>query len=277
MYGVVTRNAEEVSRPAFDRAFYEVKDVTGRTADPVPGSTSMISCFGDNRAAERDSDLVPVSDEGERATRAVTYFDWSYVCPNDRDYRAALLDRIEAAASVTTDLRLDDIGFPRPEYCHCERCERAFAGSEVEDWWDWRADVITAFVRDASERIPGTVSMTLYPDPYPGHLRDRAGIDPAVLGPFVDEFVVPLYDMAYETTYWIEVIARGFQDLLPRPFSVELYAVNVDHDDLVHAATVARAHAESVLFAYDADAAAAVVEELDAEDSGAEGDASADR
>ena len=33
MYGVVTRNEEEVDWPEFDRGFYEVKDVTGRAAD----------------------------------------------------------------------------------------------------------------------------------------------------------------------------------------------------------------------------------------------------
>jgi len=41
----------------------------------------------------------------------------------------------------------------------------------------WRASVITEFVEEAVEHIPGTVYMTLYPDPYPGHLYERAGID----------------------------------------------------------------------------------------------------
>ena len=35
MYGVVTRNEEETRWPEFDRAFFEVKDVTGRSAEPV--------------------------------------------------------------------------------------------------------------------------------------------------------------------------------------------------------------------------------------------------
>lgn len=267
MYGVVTRNESEVSWPEFDRAFYEVKDVTGRTADPVPGSTSMISCFGDNRVREEDPSLVPVSEDGELATRDRKYFDWSYVCPNATEYRERLLDRIEAAAEVTTDLRLDDIGFPRPEYCHCSRCERAFADSDTDDWWAWRDSIITEFVAEASERVPGRVYMTLYPDPYPGHLSKRAGIDPDALGGSVDEFVVPLYDMAYETTYWIEILAQGFRNALPKPFSIELYAVNVDHDNLVRASTVADSYAHSVLYAYDAEAAKVVITELREQDS----------
>lgn len=262
MFGVVTRNESEVSWPEFDRAFYEVKDVTGRTADAVPGSTSMISCFGDNRVYEDDPSLVPVSKGGELATRDRKYFDWSYVCPNAVEYRERLLDRIAAAAEVTGDLRLDDIGFPRPEYCYCTRCERAFADSDTDDWWEWRESVITEFVREASKRVPGRVYMTLYPDPYPDHLSDRAGIDPGALAGSVDEFVVPLYDMAYSTTYWIEILAQGFQDALPEPFSIELYAVNVDHDNLVQASIVADNYARSVMYAYDAEAAKEVITEL---------------
>lgn len=222
----------------------------------------MLSCFGDNRAGEEDPSLVPVSEDGKPATRDRTYFDWSYICPNASDYHEQLLDRIADAATVTPDVRIDDVGFPRPEYCHCERCERAFAESEFEDWSGWRASVITEFVAAARERVPGRLSMTLYPDPYPGHLRERVGIDFNALAPYVDEFVVPLYDMAYETTYWLEIIVQGFEDALSVPFSIELYAVNIDHDNLVHAAEVADVYGESVLFAYDIDAARAVIEEL---------------
>ncbi|MHB9287099.1 hypothetical protein ACKVMT_08670 [Halobacteriales archaeon Cl-PHB] len=259
MYGVVTRNAEEVTRSTFDSVFYEVKDVTGRTADPVPESTSMISCFGDNRVGENRPELVPVSAAGERATRDRTYFDWDYVCPSATDYRTELLDRIESAAAVTGDLRLDDVGFPRAEYCHCDRCDTAFADSDHDDRGAWRAAVITDFVAAARDRVPGTLYLTLYPDPYPGHLFERAGLDTDALADYVDEFVVPLYDLHYGTTYWLETIASGFVDALAAPLCIELYAINVEEDNLVHAAEVAETYADRVLFAYDADAAEAVI------------------
>ncbi|OWG24226.1 hypothetical protein B9D06_22080, partial [Mycobacterium tuberculosis] len=54
---------------------------------------------------------------------------------------------------------------------------------------------ITAFVADAADLIPGRVLLTLYPDPYPGHLRARSGLDLDRLAEHVDEFVVPLYDL----------------------------------------------------------------------------------
>lgn len=298
MYGVVTRNAEETEWEEFDRAFYEVKDVTGRAAAPIETAVSMVSCFGDNAAAEENPELVPVDREGRPATRDRTYFDWAYICPTHDRYREGLLEIVEDAAAVTPDVRLDDVGFPRPEFCHCERCDERFeawvdersgpdeAGdggegdapgpSTEEARFEWRAEVITDFVREATDRIPGKTYLTLYPDPYEGHLYERAGIDLAALEPLVDEFVVPLYDTHYGTTYWLETIARGFRSRLggdydvhgappQTPFSVELYAVEVDVDALVHATEVADEYAKDVCFGYDASNAAAALRRKDAD------------
>jgi hypothetical protein len=266
MYGVVTRNAEELDWPEFDRGFYEVKDVTGRHVDPIENAVNMVSCFGDNATAGTDPELVPVDDEGNRATREREYFDWAYICPLAEDYRNGVLTVVETCAELNGDVRLDDVGFPRAEYCHCERCEAAFAESDFDDWQAWRADVITGFVEEAVDRIPGKVYLTLYPDPYPGHLYERAGLDLEALSELVDEFVVPLYDTAYETTYWIETIASGFEDALDAPFSVELYAVNVDVENLLHAAEVAEEYGEDVYFGYEASNARAALRRMGAEE-----------
>jgi hypothetical protein len=267
MYGVVTRNEEELGWTEFDVGFHEVKDVTGRASEPVEAGINMVSCFADNAAIGGDGgeDLVPVSDAGEVATRDRPYFDWDYVCPTHERYREGLLEIIEEAAAVRPDVRLDDVGFPREEYCHCDRCEAAFEAGEHDDWRAWRASVITDFVAEARERVPGDLFLTLYPDPYPGHIYDRAGLDVDALAEYVDEFVVPLYDMAYSTTYWLEILATGFVDELDRPFSIELYAVNVDIDDLVHATEVAEAYGERVLFGYDASNARATVRRMNAD------------
>jgi len=261
MYGVVTRNEEELSWAEFDRGFYEVKDVTGRQENPVAEGVNMISCHGDSTAAQ-DEALVPVSEEGHPATRERQYFDWGYVCPTHDGYREGLLELLGDAAAVNGDVRVDDVGFPRPEYCHCERCEDRFADSEFADRERWRASVITAFVAEARERVPGELSLTLYPDPMPGHLYERSGLDLAALEAHVDRFVVPLYDTAYETTYWLEALARGFLDRLSTPVSVELYAVEVDLENLVHAAEVAETYADEVYFGYDAATARAAIRRL---------------
>jgi len=261
-YGVVTRNAEETEWSEFDLAFYEVKDVTGRASDPLAGAVNMVSCFGDNAAAEADPGLVPVNVDGDRATRDRRYFDWAYVCPTHEEYREGLLEIVADCADASEDVRLDDVGFPRQGYCRCDRCRDRFATSDHESWADWRAEVITEFVAEATDRIPGRTSLTLYPDPYPGHIYERAGTDIDALAAHVDEFVVPLYDMAYSTTYWLEVIASGFRDATDVPLSVELYAVNVDVDALVAAAEVASEYADSVLFGYDASNARAALRRM---------------
>jgi hypothetical protein len=282
-YGVVTRNAEETEWAEFDAAFFEVKDVAGRPRDPLPNAVNMVSCFGDNAAANENPELVPVNPDGQKATRDRTYFDWAYICPTHEGYREGLLEIIEDCVAENGDVRLDDVGFPRPEYCYCDRCNREYEAwlearhedggpvpeeSDIEDRYEWRASVITEFVAEAADRIPGRTYLTLYPDPYEGHLYERAGIDVEALAEYVDEFVVPLYDTHYGTTYWLEVIASGFEDRLEpldTPFSVELYTVEVDIDDLLHAAEVAEAYGERVLFGYDASNARAALRRRDAE------------
>ena len=269
MYGVVTRNAEEVEWSEFGVGFYEVKDVTGRAAEPLPNATNMISCFGDTAAADADPELVPVDDEGTPATRQQRYFDWSYVCPTHEEYRAGLVEIVEDCVAANPDLRLDDVGFPRAEYCRCDRCDRLFAESDHDDRFAWRADEITGFVADAAAQVPGRTYLTLYPDPYPEHLYRRAGIDVTALAEHVDEFVIPLYDIHYATTYWVETIAKGFESLLSStgtPFSIELYAVDVDIDNLIHALEVAEEYGESVLFGYDASNGRAALRRRDADE-----------
>ncbi len=265
MFGVVTRNSKEVEWPEFDRQFFEVKSVSGRSNEPTAEAVSMISCHADNAIASANPEIVPVNEAGERATRERRYFDWAYVCPTHPEYREGLLETIEDAGAVSENVRLDDVGFPRPEYCFCDRCMAQFEKSEFEDRFAWRTQVVTDFVADAATRIPGRVYLTLHPDPYPGHLEERAGIAFDELSEYVDEFVVPLYDMAYSTTYWLEIIASGFLDALSTPFSVELYAPDIDIDDLIHAAEVADAYAKDVLFGYDASTARAAIRRMNAE------------
>ena len=266
MYGVVTRDPEELSWDVFDGGFYEVKDVGGRRTDPTTEGVNMISAFGDNAVARDTPELVAEDADGNKATWERPYFDWAYVCPSVTDYRDQLLQLVEDAAAAYPDVRLDDVGFPRAEYCHCERCESAFEAADYEDYGTFRSDTITEFVAAAADRVPGRTYLTLYPDPYPGHLEERNGLDLAAVDPHVDEYVVTLYDTHYGTTYWLETIAKGFEDLLESPFSIELYAADVEVDNLIHAAEVAEAYATDVYFGYEAATARAAIRRLRAEE-----------
>ena len=265
MYGLITRHAGELDWEDFDRVFYEVKDASGAQREPEAGAVNALSCFGDNAAARDDPSLVPVDDQGRRATRERPYFDWSYVCPSREAYREGLLALIEHCAETSPDVRLDDVGFPRAEYCHCDACEARFSESDVDDRETWRASAITEFVEAAAERVPGELSMAVHPDPYPGHLESRSGIDLDALAGVVDEVVVPLYDTAYGTTYWIEALASGFVDRFPGRVGVELYAVDVDVDALIRASRVADAYGDAVYFGYDASNAVAALRRMRAE------------
>ena len=260
MDGIVTRVADEVDDPAFDIAFYEVKDVTGRQTDPLTDAVNMVSCHGDSSRAD-DPGLQTVDDEGRLATRDRPYFDWGYVCPTNEDYRLELLELLEHCAERSGAIRLDDVGFARGEYCRCDRCQLEFDTADEDDWWSWRTSTITRFVHDAADRIDGRTYLTVYPDPYPGHLERRSGLSLAAVEPAIDEVVVPLYDMAYTTTYWLEALASGFADsLTSADLGVEVYGIDIDLENLIHAVEVAEAYADSVYVAYDAAAARAVAE-----------------
>jgi hypothetical protein len=268
MYGVVTRNAEELEWSAFEMGFYEVKDVTGKAASPVSAGVNMVSAFGDNAAVGDDPSLAAVDADGAPATRERPYFDWSYVCPTHERYREGLLEIVADCVDAGPNLRLDDVGFPREGYCRCERCDRRFEASDHETRADWRASVVTDFVTSVRDRVPGDLSVTCYPDPYPGHLRARSGLDVETLASTVDRFVVPLYDTAYGTTYWLESLAKGFESrLAPHDvdLAIELYAVDVDVDALVTATTVAETYADDVFFGYDASNAVAAIRRLRAD------------
>jgi hypothetical protein len=266
MVGVVTRNEPELTWSEFDRAFYECKSVSGRASDPVTEGINTLSCFADNAAAREQPDVVARSAEGEPATRDRPYFDWSHICPTHEPYRDGVLEMIADAGAASGDVRLDDVGFPREGYCHCERCDEAFHESTHDDREAWRAGVITEFLGDARERVPGDLILTLYPDPYPGHLYARSGIDIDAIEPLVEEFVVPLYDTSYGTTYWLESLASGFADVLDARLTVELYAVDVDLDALIGATEVAEAYADAVCYGYDASNARAAIRRRGADD-----------
>lgn len=265
MYGIVTRNEPELSWSAFDRAFYQNKESSGNATRPVESATNLLSCFGDRAAIEATPGLAQVSDDGGRATGEPAAPNQGRVCPTHQEYRRGLLEMVEDAGAASADVRLDDVGFAGAAYCHCERCTRRFEASEFDDFRDWRASVVTSFLESARERIPGAMIVSLFPDPYPGHLYQRTGIDLEAIEPFVDEFVVPLYDPAYETTYWLESLLTGFADRLDTPLSAELYAVDVDIDNLIEAMEAAEPHVRSVLLGYDAKTAQAAIRRLAAD------------
>lgn len=249
LYGIVTTKPKELEIPGLELKMLEVKDVLGRRQEPLPGTVSMISCFADNKAVKADPELAAVSRDGMKATRKEKYFDWDCICPSRDEWKREMLDLIRDAAGFGP-VRIDDIGFPREGFCWCPVCQDRFAQSQISDWEEWRASVITEFVRDCREAVSQPLYMTLYPDPLKSHLKRRFGVDVDAISPYIDCFVIPLYDIHYGVTYWIESIAWAFQEMTDKPTLIELYVGGVETRRLVKAAEVARHYSQGILFAY---------------------------
>ena len=93
------------------------------------------------------------------------------------------------------------------------------------DWIQWKSKIVTDFVSKASNILKEnkkTFSVTLLPDPYFG--KERYGEDLHSLEKHVDFFIIPIYDMAYSTTYWLKTLIYAFRKQIKKPLYVELYA-----------------------------------------------------
>lgn len=250
VFGVTTRFTSHAQ--AFDLVFFEVKGIAGAFRDAPAGTVPSISAFADEKVARAHPDWVQVGPGGERAERGTRYFDWSSLCPSRPEVFDLGVTWAKRAAQGARGLRLDDAHFARQGYCQCPVCVAAAerAGMTLSAFRRMRT---TQYARCVRSEIGGPLYYTVHPDPYPGHLEDHYGVDVDALGEIADGFVVPIYDMAYSTTYWVEVLASGFRERLSKPFFVELYGLDVAEDRLVKAAEVAQHYADGILIAYDRD------------------------
>lgn len=212
----------------FDPVFYYVKSCTGKTNSPADNVYNVVSCFGDNKTARKRPDWVAVSSSGKAIrTNRKHRFLWDHICPSVKEYKTHLFDLLDKTSKANvTGIHLDCIGFPRSEYCICQRCTEGQKENNL-GFAEWRSQIVNDFVKEASEIVKGEgkgFSITVLPDPYFG--KERYGEDIFSLAKYVDFFLVPLYDLTYSTTYWLENIAFGFNKQLKKPFFVEIYATN---------------------------------------------------
>lgn len=253
MYGILTSDPDLVGRDVGDFVHYVADDVSGRRRTPLGGAINSVACWGDTGTVGDDPGRAAVTADGTRATPEAEGHHWGTVCPTDPDYRAELLDRIEAVGAVG-DVRLTTPGFPGAAFCRCERCERRFARSDRDDRVRWRAETVSRFVGDAAGRVEGELIVTLYPDPDPGNLRARTGLDPRALSTRVDGFLVPLCSISYETTYWVESLARGFAAEfadIDAPLAFQLSAAEAGVDRLADVTRQVEPHADAVVYGTD--------------------------
>lgn len=224
--GVLTSEPEPME--GFDLTSYYVKSCTGLIDKPASQVYNIISCFCDNITARKNPEWVAISEAGKavRSNRDHRFL-WDHICPSVEEYKEELFNLIrETLKADVTGIHLDCIGFPRSKYCTCQRCKEGWRESGLR-WVEWRSKVVGDFVAHASKIVKGeskSFSVTLLPDPFFG--KERYGEDLRRLEKYVDFFLVPIYDLAYSTTYWLETLAYGFHKQLESPFYIELYAAD---------------------------------------------------
>lgn len=252
-FGVVSRYADHIK--AFPLAFYEVKDVGGAWHPTLSGAIPMVSCFGDNRVAKVHPDWVQIGPDGMRGVRSERYFDWDTLCPTRPEVRSLALDWIRQATSDDgLGIRLDDVTYARDGFCQCPICMQSIKVQGLT-FEAHRATILSQFVDEVRRFGSSPLYFTLFPDPYPGHLEQRFGLDLKALDALVDTYVVPIYDLAYATTYWVEVLASAFRERVAKPLFIELYGLSIPEEKLQKAALVAGTYADGIVIAYDTDLA----------------------
>ncbi|MEJ2280563.1 MAG: family 10 glycosylhydrolase [Candidatus Bathyarchaeota archaeon] len=261
--GVLTNKPKSV--PGFDFASYYVKSCTGKICKPAKNLTNIISCFADNRTARKKPEWIPVSKLGNAIrTNRQHRFLWDYICPSVKEYQSFLFDLInETLKNQIEGIHLDCIGFPGSEFCTCHRCIAEFKKSQL-DWIDWRIKKITDFIQQASKMVKdcGKIfSITLLPDPCFG--KERFGEDFHLLEKYVDFFIVPIYDLYYSTTYWLETLAIDFSKQLDKPLFIELYAANPGPEikNLLAAMVAISNYVDGIILATHDDAKAKQIQE----------------
>ncbi len=262
MYGILTSEKALVDAFADAVVHYSTDDVSANKRPPLENVINTVACWGDTAAVRADPSLAAQTADTTRAEPETEGHHWGTVCPTNETYRTTLLERISTVGGVGA-LRLTTPGFPGTQFCRCESCERKFNASDIDDWQAWRARTITQFIRDVRSHCTDELYVTAYPDPYPGNLRGRTGLDPKELAALVDGFVVPLCSISYETTYWVESLARGFArelDALDIPLTVQLSASNVRVDRLVDVTRQISPYADSVIYGTTTDTAEVVRE-----------------
>ncbi|MDG5819109.1 hypothetical protein [Natronococcus sp. A-GB7] len=248
MYAILTDDSELARAGVGDRSYYFAEYVDGRRQEPLEGAVSSVACWGDTATVRDEPGRAAVDGDGTRATPDAEGHHWGTVCPTDPDYREGLLERL---GGIEGDVRLTTLGFPGAGFCRCERCDRRFEESEWAERDAWRTDVLTTFVAEAATRVDGELSATLYPDPYPGSLRERAGLEPERLATHVDAFLVPLCDPGYGTSYWVESLARGFArrlEGLEVSLSIQLSGAEIDPGRLADVTRRVRPHADEIVY-----------------------------
>jgi hypothetical protein len=219
--GLVTYTPEKVE--GFDLHVYYSKWADGQTFPAARSMQNDVTCFCDAKAIREDPSIVAVSKNGPalRRNRKIN-LPFDFVCPTNPEYRAKVLDYVEGLGRENIEgVTLNLYHFPEEEFCVCPRCVELWRQSGL-NWTEWRAQEISAFLKEARRLVKGVFAVEMFPDPVLA--KERFGIDFERIAELVDYFHVPLSSRDYLTNYWVDLIARDFLKILKKPVVVELSA-----------------------------------------------------
>jgi hypothetical protein len=217
--GLVTYAPKKVE--GYDIHVFYSKWVDGQVFPAAKNMQNDVTCFCDAKAIREDASIVAVSKNGpalRKNRKANLAFD--YVCPTNKTYQAKVLDYVEGLSKEKIQgVTLNLYHFPEQEFCVCPRCVEQWRKSGL-NWTNWRAHIITSFLKEAKTRVKGTFAVEMFPDPLMA--KERFGIDFEAIAELVDYFHVPLSARDYTTNYWVDLLTRDFLKILKKPVVVEL-------------------------------------------------------
>jgi hypothetical protein len=219
--GLVTYTPEKVA--GFDPHVYYAKWADGSAFPAAREMQNDVTCFCDAKAIREDPSIVAVSKNGPalRRNRKINV-PFDFVCPTNPEYRAKVLDYIQGLSREQIQgVTLNLYHFPEEEFCVCPRCVELWRQSGL-NWTEWRAQTVTAFLKEAKNLAKGAFAVEMFPDPQLA--KERFGIDFERIAELVDYFHVPLSSRDYLTNYWVDLLARDFLKILRKPVVVELSA-----------------------------------------------------
>lgn len=219
--GLVTYTPEKVE--GFDPLVFFSKWVDGQVFPAAVEMQNDVTVFCDAKAIREDPSIVALSKGGpalRRNRKSNLAFD--FVCPTHPGYRAKVFEYLDGISNQNiTGVTLNLYHFPDQDYCICPRCTAQRKASGLS-WTEWRAQIITTFIKEARTHTKGTFAVEMFPDPVLA--KERFGIDFKALAGLVDYFHVPLSSRDYFTNYWVDTIVRDFVATLTKPVVVELSA-----------------------------------------------------
>jgi hypothetical protein len=214
---------EPIIVDGFDVSVYYSKRVDGVVGKPAKNMYNDITCFVDAKSIRKRPELVALSENGPatRQNKAFT-LPWDFVCPTNEQYQKDVLRFIEETSKEDVEgVILNLYHFPEEGFCTCPRCSGLQRESGL-DYFEWRAETVTDFIRRAKELVKQPFGIEIWPDPVLA--KERFGLDFDALAEYVDFFHVPLSAHNYVTMYWVDTLTRDFKKMLKKPIFIELSA-----------------------------------------------------